>query len=564
MRTSTVKPGTVAAFLAAAALLFLLYIRPFIRLGLIAFTRDGIFSWENLRVILPGGSDFRALMNSLLTGTATTLIAVIIAIVLAYLLARTNVPGARFFSWVFVVPYFIPPFITAFAWTRLFGPVGYYNRFLVWLFHLSEPPISIYGAGGVIAVSALYTFPVAFLILRKAMMQMDSGLEESARISGASGIRAAADIGIPTLLPSIGAAAVIVFVTSVSMFGIPAILGVPGRFVVLTTRIYAYVGSFGNPWGFNIAAGLSLVLLVTGALGLRLQQYFIRHERFVTVSGKSSAATPVSLGRYRWPVFAALLLATIAGVFAPILAILVTAVSRALGLSFTWNNLTLAHFWRVFSAMPVVTRALGNSVLLGVTISSLSSAVAIVVVFVRRFGAQRIARIGARLTDFVGSVPYAVPGMAIGIAMIVTWIRPVLGVRLYNTWWILAVAYLVRFMIFPMRSIDAAVRAVDGSLVEAARLSGASMTRSGRDILFPLIRPSVVSGWILVFMPALTELTLSILLYSPGNETIGVTAYNIIQEGLLPVASALAIIIIVLVLLADLAMRRITTAAEGL
>ncbi len=548
---------TVAAFAVATVLLLFLYVWPFVRLGGIAFSRDGAATLENISVLALGGSDFRALLNSLFVGVSVTIIAVAVATVLAYLLARTDLPGARFLSWIFVTPYFIPPFISAFAWTRLLGPVGYYNRFLMWALNLDRAPISIYGAGGVIAVSAIYTFPFAFLILRKAMVNMDASLEESARVSGATPFRSAMDITVPTLLPSIGAAAVIVFVTTVSMFGIPAILGVPGRFVVLTTRIYAYVGSFGNPWGLHIAAGLSLVLLVIGAVGLWLQQYFIRHEKFVTVSGKSSQAPPVRLGPLRWPLYAALVIVAALGVVAPIAAVLLTALTRALGLPLSFENLTFDHFGRIVTAMPVVERSVRNSLLLGVSIATLSSAAALVVIFVRRYGRTAFRRRIARLVDFVASVPYAVPGMVIGIAIIVTWIRPVLGLRLYNTWWILAVAYLIRFMIFPMRSVDAALRSVDGTLVEAARLSGATAAQSGRDILLPIVKPSVLSGWMLVFMPALTELTLSILLYSPGNETIGVTAYNIMQEGLLPVASALSIVIIAMVLVVDLLTRRV-------
>ncbi|MFP4114252.1 MAG: ABC transporter permease [Spirochaetota bacterium] len=548
---------TVALGVAVVIVLCILFILPFGRLAIIAGTRGGIPTMENLRMLAPSGADFRALRNSMLVGVLSTTLAVGGAAIASWLLERTDVPGARFWSWALILPYFIPPFVTAFAWTRLLGPIGYYNLILMNTFGLDRAPISIYGAGGVVAISAIYGFPFAFLILRRAIRNSDGSLEEAARISGSSPLRSAVTVTLPTLLPSIGAAAIIVFVTTVSMFGIPAILGVPGRFVVLTTRIYAYVGSFGNRYGLNIAAALSLVLLLIGTLGLLAQQWVIRRERFVTITGKSLQAAPVQLGALRWVVAAFFGVVIALGVFAPIAALLATGITRSLGVPLLAGNVTLAHFATVFTGMPVVARSTRNSLLLGLGIATITTIVATGVVFLRRYGRSGIERRLARTADILLSVPYAVPGMVIGIAMIVTWIRPVLGIRVYNTWWILAMAYLVRFMIFPLRSADAATRALDPSLIEAAQLSGSTPARITVDIVTPLIRPSLISGWILVFMPALTELTLSILLYSPGNETIGVTAYNIIQEGLLPVASALAVLITLGVLLIDLILRRL-------
>lgn len=538
-------------------MLFVLFVLPFVRLAILAATRQGAPTAQNLLLLTPTGADFRALRNSVLVGVVATTLAVSAAAIASWILERTDVPGTRFWSWALVLPYFIPPFVTAFAWTRLLGPIGYYNLALMRLFGLERPPLQIYGAGGVIAVSALYGFPFAFLILRRAIRNSDGSLEEAARISGASPLRSAVTVTLPTLLPSIGAAAIIVFVTVVSMFGIPAILGVPGRFVVLTTRIYAYVGSFGNRYGLNIAAALSMVLLLIGVLGLLAQQRMIRRERFVTVTGKSSLAAPVRLGALRWAVAGLFAVVVALGVLAPIVALLATGVTRSLGVPLRGTNVTLEHFAAIFARMPVVARSAGNSLLLGLTIASLTTVVAAGVVFVRRYGRSGIAKRFGRIADVLMSVPYAVPGMVIGIAMIVTWIRPFAGLRIYNTWWILALAYLVRFMIFPLRSVDAATRALDPSLIEAAQLSGAAPPRIAGDIVTPLVRPSLISGWILVFMPALTELTLSILLFSPGNETIGVTAYNIIQEGLLPVASALAVLITLGVLAIDMVLRRL-------
>jgi iron(III) transport system permease protein len=162
---------------------------------------------------------------------------------------------------------------------------------------------------------------------------------------------------------------------------------------------------------------------------------------------------------------------------------------------------------------------------------------------------------GRKFIDYIVSAPYAIPGTVIGLSMILAWIKPVLGVSIYNTIWIIMIAYFARFMIFPMRTVTASLKQIDPSLAEAAQISGASKKKAAMDIIIPLIKPGIFSGWFLVFMPALTELTLSILLYSAGRETIGVTVYNMTQEGLVLETSALALLIIAFVLALNLIVR---------
>lgn len=523
--------------------LLILFIYPVFRLILAAFTRDGLFSVENLLEVFQNSSNLKALGNSLILGISVTLISIPLALALSWLVIRTDVYFRKVFNVVLTIPFFIPPFIMAFAWIRILGNAGYLNMLLQRLPWVDSPPFKIYGMWGVILVSVIYTYPYAYIALSKSMENIGAHLEEAALISGARKYQILRDIVLPVLLPAVGSSAVIVFVTSISMFGIPALLGTPGHFIVITTRIYGYVGGFRDPNGIGIATGLSLILLLFAGIALGLQSFLTRKDHFSTITGKCAPLEPNCLGRKRIPATIVLSLFVLLVIIAPLFAIGATSISKALGLAFNLENITLDHF-KTLLAMRLVKRSFSNSLGLAIVIPTISTAAAIILVYLRR----KKAIWGFQLIDHIVSIPYAAPGIVIGVAMILTWIRPVMGVSIYNTIWILGIAYMARFMIFPMKTVEAAWKQIDSSLEEAACISGQKPKGILKDISIPLLKSGIGSGWLLAFMPALTELTVSILLYSPGNETIGVTAFNIMEEGLVPLAAAYAMAIVALVL----------------
>ncbi|RKY00695.1 MAG: hypothetical protein DRP55_05390 [Spirochaetes bacterium] len=293
-------------------------------------------------------------------------------------------------------------------------------------------------------------------------------------------------------------------------------------------------------------------------MSLVIQNYFVRKERFAVITGKSTGFSPIELNRLRIPATILLFIFFLGIVVAPIAATIITAVTKALGLHIKLSNFTIKNFHYILFKLPIVWRAIRNSLFLSVTVSTITSLMAVFFIFLDRYTDIK----GRRFIDYIVSAPYAIPGTVIGVSMILAWIRPILGVSIYNTIWIIMIAYIARFMIFPMRTVKASAKQIDNSLIEAARISGANQKRMLKDILFPLIKPGVFSGWFLVFMPALTELTLSIFLYSAGKETIGVTVYNMTQEGLILEASALAVIIIFVVLGLNIAIKKFSIKRE--
>lgn len=535
-------------------ILAVLFVYPFSRLFVVGFSREGSPTVLNLAEILGKTTNLVALWHTVFVAVFVTILAVAAGVILSWLVTRTNLYMKDFFKIVLIIPYLIPPFISAFAWMQLLSPVGYFNKILMFLFHLEESPLGIYGKYGIIIVSAIYTYPLVYISITRALERIDPSFEEAAQIAGAGKLRVIRDITLPVMLPAVGGAAVIVFVTSTSMFGIPAILGIPKGYLVLTTKIFLYIGSYGTKYNFNLAAAMSMLLIFIGVLGLFIQNFATRKERFTVITGKATGFSIIDLGALRVPATIFVILFILFFIAAPIVATIITAITKALGLAPRWSNFTLGNFKYVLFSVPVVWRAVRNSFFLAVVVSTITVMLSIVFSYTARYTEIR----GRKLIDYIVSAPYAIPGTVIGLSMILAWIKPILGWSIYNTIWIIMIAYIARFMIFPMRTVTASFKQIDNSLSEAAQIAGASKRKATLDIVIPLIKPGIYSGWFLVFMPALTELTLSILLYSARRETIGVTVYNMTQEGLVLETSALALLIIIVVLALNLIVRRVS------
>ena len=532
--------------------LAVLFVYPFGKLFMIGFVREGSPTFLNIADIMSKTTNLVALRHTLFVAVFVTILAVSAGVVLSWLVTRTNLYLRNFFKITLIIPYIIPPFISAFAWMQLLSPVGYLNKIMMFLFHLEEAPVEIYGKFGIIVVSAIYTYPLVYIAITKAFERIDPSFEEAARIAGAGKLRVVRDITLPVMMPAVGGAAVIVFVTSTSMFGIPAILGIPKGYIVLTTKIFLYIGSYGTKYNFNLAAAMSMLLIIIGIVGLLMQNLVTRKEKFTVITGKASGFSIIDLGALRIPATIFIVLFILFIIAAPVAAVIITSLTKAIGLAPKLSNFTLGNYKYILFSVPVVWRAIRNSFFLALTVPTITVFLSVIFAYTARYTDMK----GKRAVDYIVSAPYAIPGTVIGLSMILAWIKPVLGISLYNTIWLIMIAYIARFMIFPMRTVTASIKQVDNSLAEAAQISGASKKRAVLDIIVPLIKPGIFSGWFLVFMPALTELTLSILLYSAGRETIGVTVYNMTQEGLVLETSALALLIIVVILALTLIVRK--------
>jgi iron(III) transport system permease protein len=475
-------------------------------------------------------SNVQAIVNTLAVSSATVLFAVALAIPLAWLVARSDLPGARRFRLVLVVPYVVPPYLGAIAWINLANPtVGWLNRLT------GGGIFDIYTATGIVWVLGLFYYTFVYLTCLSALENMDPSLEDAARISGAKPFTVFSTITLPLIRPAILAGAFLVFAASASAFGVPALVGSPARLEVLTTRIYSYA-STGGLDGLYTASALSAVLLVIAVAAWMLAEPPGHSGRITGITGRAAARSRVSLGRWRWPLFAVVTAVVIVTSIAPVAAIVLTSLMNVVG-DFRWGNFTLDKYRYVLFTRPDTARGFINSFVLAFGAATLAAAAGTALAYVKGHPHLRTGR----LLDACVSLPFAAPGTILALGLILMWSRPLV---LTDTLWILLIAYFAKDLSLVVRPVTTAVLQTDVTLEEAARVSGAGFTTTFRTIWFPLLKPAIVAGWFLVFMPAFGELTMSILLVGPGTETVGTVLFALQEYADPPSASVVAVLIL--------------------
>lgn len=553
VRLATVAPLVPVSIVLAGAVCY-----PALVLAWYGLSREQTPSLANLGVVLADPDTWRVFMNTLYVATATTVLATALGTLLALAVARTDLPGRGGFQGALVLPYLVPPFIGAMAWLYVLGPTGLVNQAWMALSGSADPLIGIYGSGGIVLAMTLYKYPIAYLTVLAGLERVDPALEEAARCAGAPPWRTARDVTLPLVAPSIAAGATLVFLSAMAEFGTPAILGFPAKYFVLATKIYRTVLDFDRPYNLHLAAALSLILVAVAGAVLALQRWWFG-ERGYGLAAAPGRAPIVPLGRARRWVGAAVALFVLLTSALPLGAVLLTALTRAYGRPLGLDNLSLENFRLILFGLPAVWRAARNSVLLAATAATVCVVLALAVAYLR----ERARIRGGGTLETLVTIPFAVPGTVLALAIVLAFLRPVFGLHLYNTLWIILIAYIARFLALALRPVAAALLQLSPALEEAARASGASLWRSLADVTVPLLRSGLLAAWVLAAIPALTELTLSVILWSAGNETIGVMAFNLHEEGKVLLSAALASLIVALSLGAHLLARHLAAPTLG-
>ena len=526
---------------------------PLVYLLFRAFFATGHFSLESFARIYSYALNWTCLKNTLFTALLSMVFGVLIAFPLAWLVGRTNLHGRRVFRTLFVMTYMVPPYVGAMAWLRLLNPsVGTLNVCLQKIFGLAGMPFNIYTTGGLVWVLTTFYYPYAFITISRAMEKMDPSLEEASRISGASPLKTLFTVTIPLMLPSIAAAGLLVFVAAASCYGIPSIIGAPGKIYTVTTRIvdYVYVGS---QQGLTDATVLAVFLMLLAMVILYVSNFVIGKKDYITVSGKSVRPAVVDLGRWNLPITILVGAFAFIVVILPFATVFMTSFTVNMGKSlFAAGNMTTKYWGIIFSRKSII-KSFRNSVFSALWAATLGMIVCVIMAYLLK----RTNVKGKAVPDFLITVGSGTPSVVIALALIMT-MSGRFGINIYNTMAILVVAYMIKYMLMGMRTVVSAISQISPSLEEAAQISGAGWLRRMKDVVLPLTAPSVVAGWFLIFMPCFYELTMSNLLYSDNTKTLGVELYLYQTYHSQQTASALAAAILILVAVLNILMNRLT------
>jgi len=524
---------TTGGWFLAALLLMVLVAVPLAHLFATALS-DGVDAV--VRTLTVAGSG-QAVLNTLWTSLATTVLAVGGGTAAAFVTERSRAPGRRALRVALLASLLGAPLVSAIGWARAYGRGGLLDDAvgLSWG--------GLFGPAGIVLVSATGAAPLAYLVVASGLAsRAEPDLERAARASGATAWQAARTVTLPLARPAIAAAAALVFVSTVNSFEVPAVLGIPAGFPTMTTRLYSNLALSADVAAFTSAVVLAAALVVVSVAVVGPTDVLAGGSRSRT-GGATGAPTG---GRRRsWGLAAAVWSVLVLSTAVPVGALVLAAVTRGAGLPPVPANWTLSNFAAVLNVHTY--DAVGNSLLL-------ASTAATVVVLAGGLTAALTRGPAGRALGTLVTLTFAVSGSALAVAVLLAY-----GGFLRDTLAIILVAYLAKFWALGHRPLAGAADRLPADLVRAGRASGAGPVTTATTIVAPLLAPAIAGGWLLVFLFAVHELTISSLLYGPGSATLAVVILNQQQLGDTAATSALSVLLTLLiaaVALLILAVRR--------
>ena len=528
----------VAAWLWSAALLtvlafLVLYPVAMLLLGALTNTNPvvdgfGVFdlSLANFVSVLGNPNVLLALVNSLIACTGGTALAVAIGLLFSWIVVRTDTPWKGFIAAASLIPLFVPPLVAGVAWSILGSPKsGLLNTMMRWAG--IDWQIDLYSMTGLILVFGMYYAPYVYMFTASALRNMDPSLEEAAEIAGVGPVRTLFTVTFPLIAPAIISGMLLSFIVMLGIYGIPAVLGAPANISVLTTYIFKLTNW--SPPLYSTAAAVAIILMVvTGALVL-IQQRVLTGKSFITVAGKAFRPRALALGRWRWLTLALALLYLFVVVVLPTLALVVAAFRRFLFIPdaaslFDIRHYSLAHFESIFDN-PLTMRSIWNTMEVGLVTALLGGLLA----FAIGYTVYRSSAPGRRGIDLIATLPVAIPGLVIGVAYLWAWIG--LPGGLYGTIWILALAFIARFMPDTMKSLSTSFLQIHRELEEAAWICGRGRIDTIRTVVLPLARPGTIAAMTLLFILAIRELGSSRFLYTSDTMVMAVLLLDYYEGG---------------------------------
>ncbi|GAA5133191.1 ABC transporter permease [Pseudonocardia adelaidensis] len=474
--------------------------------------------------------------NSLWFAAGAAVLSLAVGTALAYFNVRTDVPFKALFFAASIIPLIIPGILYTIAWIFLASPtIGLLNSLLEPV--LGPGTFDVFTVWGMIWVEGLHLSPIAFLFMVAAFRSTDPSLEESSLMSGATRVQTFRRVTLPLVRPALLSAALIMGVRSLESFEVPALLGLQNGIYVFTSRIYQVLRSF--PVDFAGAGALAVGLLAVAALGIWLSNVLSRGHAGGTITGKGFRPRPIDLGRWKPVVGGGILLYFFVTVLAPLMVLLYTALLPYYRppSAEAFASMNLDNFVAVFN-LPSVPTALRNSLVLGGGAATIVMALMAVAAWV----VVRSGIPGRQLLDHIAFSPLVIPGLVLGVGIAFVYLRSPLPI--YGTLLILLIAYCTRYLPYGMRYAVSGMQTISAELEESAQVSGAGWWSTFRRVLLPLIAPALLAGWVYIFVVSFRELSSSILLYTPGNEVLSISIWELYANARFGELSALGVIMV--------------------
>jgi iron(III) transport system permease protein len=514
---------------------------------------DTIWGLDNYRTLFTDRVIPKAFVNTLLVSAGSTVLATFFGVSLAWINARTNCPGRDKLEPYNLIPFFLSPFVGAIAWHNLAGgKTGLLNSWARDYLGVHGNLFNVDNLWGVIWVTGIFFAPLVYLFVVGSLRRMDPSLEDSARTTGAGLFRTATTITLPLVAPGILSGAIIVFVTSAGEFGVPFKLSAPYGWQTLTTQIFSK--AVGDDANIYLGAAMSMALGIITVLLIWIQQRYIAPRSFTTVTGKGFRPNIIDLGSWKWVALAFNITFLMVAVVLPIFCLLVVSLhpvwqAEIIPADLTLHNYVRTLFWWSPDHIQAASNGIYNSFILAFAGATIAMALSLVVSYM----IHRTKGVGALLLDFLCVVPVGFPGIVLAMGVLITYIRT----PIYATLWIILLGYITRFFPYGQRNVSAVMLAISEELDQSSRMAGASWFTTLRRITIPLLKPGIFAGWVLLFIIFLRELSISIILYSSGTETLSVGVYYLTNYENETLTSALSMAQTVVLLICVFIFRRV-------
>jgi iron(III) transport system permease protein len=535
-----IKPSLFYYLLAALLVVLVLY--PFGILVVSSFYTGqpgklGEFTLNGYRVWLQAGDLLPILFNSVVFSAARLFIGLCFALLFAWAVARTNVPYAGAMAWLIPVPFFVPDLLTGISWLMMGNPQnGLINQWARDLFGFEGNVINLYGWGGLIFHSSLNTISFMFLMLVGFFKAMDSSYEEAAVTLGANRYKTLFTITFPMLTPAILSVSILVFVHGLESFENPLLFGNPGGVYVFANEIYRML-SYRHPPQYGAATALSVLVIITMVALLAMKWRMLGDRQFTVVTGKGYRPAQIRLPRtMRWGIFALFVIYFLLAVVIPITQIIISSFFQIFGV-YDLDHFTLQNWQNLFRnrrAMTGLQNTIVYSAVAGFGVVLIGGLVGYVRVRTRHW-------LG-RILEVLAWAPWTLPGVVMGLALLWAWALPPPPFNLYGTATVIILGFMIKGLPLGTATMQASIRQISGELEESSRVHGGSWPQTVRHILGPLLRRGAVATFVIVFAMAARDLTIPLLLYRGGTETLTVALLHYYEEGVMGTLAAIAVL----------------------
>jgi len=458
--------------------------------------------------------------GTLWVACGVALMSVLIGLPLGVLRGLFNLPLPRLWDLLFLIPFLTPPYIAALSWMLMLQSHGYLQQLTGW--DLND---LLFSRIGIVLVMTLNIFPVVYFAVSRSLLASGQRLAIVARVHGASAWQAFWHITLPMLSPALAAGMLLAFTLAIEEYGVPAALGARAGLVMLTVGIEKKLADW--PVDLPGASLLSLLLIAVALLAWWLQKRLTGDKEVTSVTGKPGENSGAELGWLTLP--AVLAMAGVGGlaVVMPGASMVLTSLMSTLSGGIHADNVTLRHFAALFAQQGDALSALATSLSLALASAGVVGMVGLLAAWL--VVVQKMK--GSAFVDALSLLPAALPGVVVGVGLILLWNQPFWPVSPYNTWFMLLLSYCCLLLPWPVRYVGSALRQLGHNLEPAARVHGATPLQALRLIVLPLVFPALLAAMLMVFAIASRELVTSLLLAPAGTQTVSVFIWRQFEQG---------------------------------